>query len=138
MIYAHHREVAVPSGRFRGTNLLRLDSPTARRPRYWGSRVFDFLPYGIDFDEKCWVFFSRLRLGRFRAAVEPSRWRRTRVVTLRYEPSFLPYSIKSVLYDEVKPLTPDLCLGIGGFDGDAGTGDHVFFALQRIGPPVAL
>jgi len=132
-IYTRPSAVVMPSGQFRGTNLLRLDTPASRRSRYWGSRIFDFLPYGIDFERNTWFFFSKLRIGRFRALVAPSRWRRTTVVTLQYAPSSLPYAIKSVLYDEVKPLTPDLCLCIGGFDGDAGVGDHVFFALQRIG-----
>jgi hypothetical protein len=36
-----------------------------------------------------------------------------------------------VLYDEVKPLGPDLCLGIGGINARVGRGDHFFFALAR-------
>ena len=31
----------------------------------------------------------------------------------------------------VKPLSADLCLGLGGINAERGEGDHFFFALYR-------
>jgi hypothetical protein len=36
-----------------------------------------------------------------------------------------------MLYDEVKPLSRDACLGIGGVNAGRGAGDHFFFVLER-------
>jgi hypothetical protein len=41
-------------------------------------------------------------------------------------PDLAPYLL---LYDEVKMLSPSLCLGIGGINAARGRGDHFFFAL---------
>jgi hypothetical protein len=41
----------------------------------------------------------------------------------------LPKPIRDQLYDEVKPLAPDLCLGIGGTNHESDEGDHFWFAL---------
>lgn len=63
--------------------------------------------------------------------VGPSRWRDTEAVTLHYERSRLPAPIRGVLYDEVKPLTDTICLGLGGINAERGDGDQFFFALER-------
>jgi hypothetical protein len=58
-----------------------------------------------------------------------SRWRDTETVRLHYEVSRLPGPVRAVLYDEVKVLSPSLCLGIGGINAARGRGDHFFYAL---------
>lgn len=133
-IYVEPRPVAVPTGRYRGTYLARLDTPGARRRR---NRLmafvgFELLPFGVDFTRQLW-FFARswLRVGRFEPRVERSRWRETDTVALHYDVSRLPRRIRTVLYDEVKPLSPTLCLGIGGLNAGPGAGDLFFFALEQ-------
>jgi hypothetical protein len=92
------------------------------------------LPFGIDFDRRRWFFVDpRLLVGRFATECGPSRWRDTDSVRLTYHGSRLPRIIRSSLYDEVKPLSDELCLGMGGINADRGTGDHFFFALRRVG-----
>ena len=133
-IFAEERPVAVPSGRYHGTYLRQLDHPGAQRlsVRALDLVGFRLTPFRVDFDRCCWMFFHPwLAAGRFRAVAQPSRWRGTEVVALHYEVSRLPRLIKGVLYDEVKPLDPDLLLGLGGLQGGPGEDDHFFFALTR-------
>jgi hypothetical protein len=134
-IYATDLPVQVPTGCFRGKTLMRIDNPGARKvsSRIIGFVGFEATPFGIDFDESCWYFWHpRLRIGAFRAHIGPSRWRDTEAVTLHYEVSRLPQPIRGVLYDEVKPLSPTVCLGMGGLNAGRDQGDHFFFALARI------
>jgi hypothetical protein len=94
--------------------------------------LFDAPPFGIDFDTRCWWFGRpRLQAGRFRASPGPSRWRDTPTLRLEYDVSRLPRPVRALLYDEVKPLDGERCLGLGGIDADAGEGDHFFFSLER-------
>ncbi len=131
-LYLGAGPVNVPAGWFRGIHLRRLDRPWARRPGYVGSLPFSFVPFGIDFDRRCWTFLHpRLGAGRFSPAVAASRWRPTTVVALHYGVSRLPRALRRVLYDEIKPLSAELCLGLGGLRTDRGPGDHFFFALCR-------
>ena len=120
---------SVPRGRFRGALLHWLTA--AKHHPLWrtvDTLGFGLTPFGVDFDEACWYFWHpRLRTGGFETAVGGSRWRDAQVLQLHYQRSKLP--IKGLLYDEVKPLGPDLCLGIGGINSDAGP--HFFFALER-------
>ena len=43
----------------------------------------------------------------------------------------LPRFVRDMLYDEVKPLSERLILGIGGINRGRGEGEHLFFALER-------
>jgi hypothetical protein len=134
-IFASDDPFAIPDGRYRGIHLVRLDNRGAREPRTrWAQYVgFELTPFGIDFDDRRWYFFHpRLRAGKFQARIGPSRWRPTEAVTLHYDPSRLPTPLRNILYDEVKPLTDRLCLGLGGLNAGRGEGDHFFFALERI------
>ncbi len=134
-LYTHDRPIEVPRGRFLGRVLARLDNRGARRLRWRATQVamFEWTPFGIDFDRHRWFFLGpKLRVGSFDAEVERSYWRDTKTVTLRYDRSRLPHVIKGVLYDEVKPLSADLALGLGGIDAEAGEGDHFFFSLERM------
>lgn len=139
-LYAEARPVAVPTGRWRGRVLGRLQNPGARawRPRLLQWVGFEALAWGIDFDARTWTFDRpgspdpRLRIGRFDPSVGPSRWRDTEAIGLHYEVSRLPGPIKRVLYDEVKPLDERRCLGLGGENDRAGVGDHFWFALDRL------
>ena len=134
-IFAQEDCSSVPGGCYRGVHLLRLRTSGARvvSNRLMGLIGFELIPFGVDFDARCWFFFHpRLRVGRFEPRIAPSRWRLTTAVTLNYEVSRLPGPVRSFLYDEVKPLSQSLCLGIGGINADRGQGDHFFFALTRI------
>lgn len=134
-LYAAEVPLAVPTGRFRGIFLEKLETPGARKPV---SRLVSFVgfqatPFGVDFDSCCWFFWHpRLLIGRFQPELGPSRWRDTETVRLDYEVSRLPTPVRSVLYDEVKPLSEAMCLGIGGLNAGRGEGDLFFFALDRI------
>jgi hypothetical protein len=134
-LYAEHRSVDVPRGCFRGTVLRRLDNRGARNPLLFGLEWigFEAIAFGIDFDERVWLFTDkRIPMGRFEPRPGSSRWRETETVQLHYDPSRLPGIIKAGLYDEVKPLSGDLCLGLGGVRARKGLGDHFFFALRRV------
>jgi len=120
------------TGRFDGIFLHRLDQPGNRRPFYFGSKPFEIVPFGIDFDSCYWYFFNpRLQIGKFRTETCTSRWRDSNVVKLHYDVSRLPSPMRRMLYDEVKPLSKDLCIALGGFNQKTGYGDQFFFALNR-------
>jgi hypothetical protein len=119
-----------PRGVFRGRMLRYLSPPLAFKALDW--LMFDLPPYGIDFDRRAWWFVSpKLRSGRFDFTAGPSRWRRTETLRLEYGASRLPQVVRGLLYDEVKPLAGDLCLGLGGINRPAGSGEHFYFALTR-------
>ncbi len=133
-VYAHKNPFDVPEGRFRGVYLAPVDSRGARRPLNRLAVLGGFrLPrYGVDFDRRAWWFhLHRLQVGAFVPRRGPSRWRDTETVGLHYDPSFLPGPVKKLLYDEVKPLSAHLCLGMGGMNRPAGEGELFFFALTR-------
>lgn len=125
----------VPRGLFRGHHLA-WNQATAGRGRLFKPIIFlgfKLLPYGIDFRQRRWFFLnSGLTVGRFAARVGPSRWRDTEAVCLEYHGSRVPGLIRRQLYDEVKPLSDNLCLGFGGLNAPTGEGDIFFFGLERM------
>ena len=125
-----------PSGCFRGHVLARVDNRLARG--LLGDAMvgpFEWLPFGIDFARSAWFFVHpSLRLGKFRAEAGPSRWRDTEVLRLTYAESRLPPPVHGLLYDELKPLSETLCLGLGGINTGPGKGDLFFFALEPFAP----
>jgi hypothetical protein len=128
VLYAESSVGPAPAGRWRGATLRYLSPPRWARAVDW--LLFDAPPFGIDFDRRCWWFVRPgLAAGRFDASLGPSRWRRTETLRLEYGASRLPGPIRRLLYDEVKPLGSELCLGLGGLNADAGRGEHFFFAL---------
>ena len=123
-----------PEGLFRGTYLCPVDSAGARslRSRLLILPAFRFLAFGVDFSSSCWFMGAEvIREGLFRAERGPSRWREAEVLQLHYEGSRLPHPVRRQLYDEVKPLSETLCLGLGGVNADRGEGDLFYFALER-------
>ena len=120
----------VPSSLFRGQVLQRIDTPFAHSRT--GSAValpFERLTFGIDFARCAWFFVHpRLQAGHFRISPGRSRWRDTQTLQLHYDVSRLPF--RGVLYDEVKPLSATLALGLGGLNRDVGKGDLFFFLLE--------
>jgi hypothetical protein len=135
-LYAEQRPVTVPLGFYRGTHLKWLDTAGARHRllRPVVDLLFRRTPFGVDFERKRWFFFQRgLGMGRFAAQVGPSRWRDTETVRLTYDRSRLPWPIRRLLYDEVKPLSDSLCLGLGGVNAETGQGEYFYFALERDG-----
>jgi hypothetical protein len=120
----------VPSNLFRGQVLHRIGTAFAHSRT--GSAValpFERLRFGIDFARRAWFFLHpRLQAGHFRLEAGRSRWRDTQTLQLHYDVSRLPF--RGVLYDEVKPLSESLALGLGGLNRDVGTGDLFFFLLE--------
>jgi hypothetical protein len=93
---------------------------------------FVVLPWGVRFDKNLWWFVvPPLNAGRFSATPGPSRWRDTETYRLTYGTSCLPKIFRDILYDEVKPLDENTCLGLGGINRGPGQGDHFFFLLTR-------
>ena len=120
-----------PSGAFTGQVLHRVNSPFARSLS--ASAVtwpFEHLRFGIDFSACAWFFLHPgLRLAHFRLTPGPSRWRPTDALQLHYDISRLPF--RGALYDEVKPLTQTLCLGLGGLNrASEKEGDLFYFLLE--------
>ena len=135
-LYGRPGEVALPAGCFAGHHLRWLRTPGARHPLWRPAEalLFQRTPFGVDFARRRWFFWRReLGLGRFTPSAGPSRWRDTDTIRLDYEVSRLPGPLRGLLYDEVRPLSGTLCLGLGGINAPRGRGDHFFFALQRIG-----
>ena len=123
-----------PEGVFDGVLLQWLDTPGARHPFFRATEwfAFELLCWGIRFHRSRWWFLrSCIAMGRFDATPGPSRWRDTATFRLRYDDPSLPRFVRDTLYDEVKPLSPGLCLGIGGINRERGDGDHFFYALSR-------
>ncbi len=130
--YGNADTVMLPEGCYRGFHLAWLNTAGARHPVTRPLEHFGFywLPFGVDFAARRWFFFDRrLGIARFSAQSGRSRWRDTQTVRLDYASSRLPRPLRNILYDEVKPLSPSLCLGIGGINAPRGRGDHFFFAL---------
>jgi hypothetical protein len=94
--------------------------------------LFEKPRFGVDFERRVWWFVKpSLAAGRFEVSQGPSRWRPCDTLRLTYQTSRLPGAIRNLLYDEVKPLGPDLLLGLGGTNFETGEGDHFFFSLAR-------
>jgi len=120
-----------PRGLFEGRFLCWVDGPPPSM-RLVDTLLFRALRFGVDFDRGVWWFVRpRVTVGRFRSSRGPSRWREAEVLRLEYDVSRLPPPLRTMLYDEVKPLTEDLCLGLGGVNAPNGRGAHFFFALAR-------
>lgn len=121
-----------PAACFRGRVLHRVDAAFARSAI--GDAIvapFERLTFGVDFVRSCWFFVHpSLRTGRFRVELGRSRWRDTETLRLRYDRSRLP--IRGLLYDEVKPLDDELCLGLGGVQLGPGRGDVFWFLLEAL------
>ncbi len=132
-IFCETCPVELPYGCFKGRHITRLNNPGAKLPL---SRVLEFLgfevaPFGVDFRSNRWFFFSSLiQAGRFAPQVSRSRWRPTDVVSMHYNVSRLPGPMRNFLYDEVKPLSDTLLLGLGGINRELNMGDHFFFTLE--------
>ncbi|RLB64117.1 MAG: hypothetical protein DRI90_05395 [Deltaproteobacteria bacterium] len=133
-LYAQPRPVTVPRGHYQGTHLQWLDTKGARHRLLWPvvDLLFRRTPFGVDFEKERWFFFRRgLGMGRFATQIGPSRWRDTETLRLTYDRSRLPWPLRPLLYDEVKPLSDSLCLGLGGINAESGRGEYFYFALQR-------
>jgi hypothetical protein len=123
----------IPRGRFLAHDLGPTDS-WERAPLRNRAAVLTFwlLAPRVDFERRCWFFGSALlAAGRFDLQAGASRWRDTQTLRLHYHPSRLPRPLRAQLYDELKPLSADLCLGIAGLNAPRGRGDLRFFALAR-------
>jgi hypothetical protein len=121
-----------PEGNYRGRFLRWLPTRGARKlhVRIIDGILFERTTFGVDFDRRLWWFIRpELAAGRFSESLGASRWRNCETYRLDYEVSRLP--LRGILYDEVKPLAPDVCLGLGGINAPRGEGDHFFFSLTR-------
>ncbi len=134
-LYARSAPVQVPTGVFRGLHLMWLDTEAARHPvlRPIEELVFARLPWSLDFDRRRWYWFqARFGVGHFSPSVGPSRWRDAETIRMLYDDRALPGFVNQFLYDEVKPLSDDVCLGLGGISAGRGKGEQFFFALGRV------
>jgi hypothetical protein len=132
--YARASALDVPRGVFRGRHLMWLDTRAARHPvlRPVEELVFARLPWRIDFARRRWYWLGApVGFGHFSPSIGPSRWRDTETVRMLYDDRALPGFVNQFLYDEVKPLSADVCLGLGGISAGRGKGEQFFFALQR-------
>lgn len=124
----------VPTGAYKGKFLVWL--PPAKKlinlPFVTLEAIgFQLLPWGIDFRcSEWWVGAKIFHGGLFSPTEGPSRWRPTKTWQMHYDRDWFPY-VRWCLYDEVKSLTPDICLGIGGINGPEGIGDHFYYSLHR-------
>lgn len=134
-LYRRPGDLPVPSGLFRAVHLGWIENWSARRRRVRAglAPLFVIPPFGIDFrSRRWWFYYPRLQAGSFIPTVGPSRWRDTDVLRLTYDVSRLPHPLRTRLYDEIKPLSPDLCLGMGGVNAEKGRGDLFFFGMERV------
>jgi hypothetical protein len=134
-LYAGTGAIELPRGTYEGRHLLWLDTPAARHHvlRPVEELFFARLPWFIDFDRGFWFWFDRrLPVGHFSASVGPSRWREAETIRMLYDDWRLPGFVNQWLYDEVKPLGPQLGLGMGGISARRGVGEQFFFALRRV------
>lgn len=134
-LYVSTPLLPLPAGQFRGAALKRIPFVgwDVCFTRVIELVAFDLMPWGIDLDSRSWYFFCRcLQIAHFNATPGPSRWRATDAIALDYSVSGLPWFLRNYLYDEIKPLSNDLCLGIGGSKYPAGVGDHMFFGIERV------
>lgn len=133
-LYTGQSPAELPWGRFEGKLLRWHSAPEARHPvwRPMLAAMFQLAPFGVDFDRRCWFFVNqRMRTGRFEVSLGASKWRPTQAFRLRYDASGLPRSVRGLLYDELKPLSEDLCLGIGGLNLSGQPAAVFFFGLER-------
>ena len=134
-LYAMPRDVSVPRGIFAGYHLCWLNTAAAHHPilRPVEELFFHRLRWYVDFDRRCWFWFSKkLPVGHFTPSVGASRWRETETIRLLYDDRRLPNLVNQWLYDEVKPLSEDTCLGIGGISAGPGRGEQFLFGLARL------
>ncbi len=135
-LYLARPVLPLPAGLLTGRLLGWLDAPEARHPlwRPLLTGMFELAPFGVDFDRRRWFFgHRRLQVGRFEASPGPSVWHPTETYRLGYEGSRLPGPIRGLLYDELKPLSDRLCLGIGGLNPSGRPAAVFFFGLEREG-----
>lgn len=125
-------------GNYKGTWLRRIENAGTYKPFNLVSQwlMFELTPFGITFNSDAtgiWYFFHpALSAGNFAMRAEASQWRNTQCVTLNYEMAALPHPVRDILYDEVRVLSENHCLGVGGFKGPAGEGDNFYFLLTRL------
>lgn len=134
-VYRGQDPLHVPAGLFRAVHLGWVDNRRARRRRVRAglAPLFVLPPFGIDFrSRRWWFYYPRLQAGSFIPTAGPSRWRDAEVLRLTYDVSRLPRPLRSRLYDELKPLSPNLCLGMGGVNADKGRGDLFYFGMERV------
>lgn len=137
-IFSAPGAAALPQpGNYTGTWLRRIENAGTYKPFNLVSQwlMFEVTPFGITFNADAtgiWYFFNpALAVGNFAMRAEASAWRKTQCVTLNYETAALPAPVRDMLYDEVRVLSENHCLGIGGFKGPVGDGDNFYFLLTR-------
>jgi hypothetical protein len=120
----------LPGGVWRGRYLHELPMPLGEK--LIARAMFKWPTFGLDLDAPGWWFGSPARVvGRFTPVVGPSRWRDTEVVRLDYRRT-TPWPLSRLLYDELRPLSPDLILGLGGINRSGERGAWFYFALTPV------
>lgn len=127
-VYATHPVVPLPGGVWRGHYLHEL--PMSLADRMVARAMFKWPRFGLDLDRFGW-WFGRPGsvIGRFEPRIGGSRWRDADVVRLDYRRT-TPWPLRRMLYDELKPLSNDCILGLGGVNRTRG-GAWFYFLLER-------
>lgn len=129
---------APEAGSYRGAFLQRI---AGRGPlaRILGAAIclpFRRLAFGLNLrgNSGVWYFLHpALTIGRFTPRIQPSVWRNTTALALDYSASRLPSPVRSLLYDEIKPVAKGLLLGIGGFGPPGRRLELFLFSLEKTG-----
>ncbi len=130
LLYARAPIAPLAGGVWRGHYLHEL--PMSLGERLISRAMFKWPTFGLDLDQRGW-WFGRPGsvVGRFEPEVGPSRWRETEVVRLDYRRT-TPWPLRRLLYDELKPLSYNAILGIGGVSRAEPPGAWFYFALERL------
>lgn len=138
-LYLHNDAFAIPTeGTYRGRYLLRIDSEASRNWFYnfVVYACFQTRHFGLNFfrDHANWYFHHKsLAAGYCAPTTQRSRWRDCDVIALDYAKSRLPAPIRNLLYDELKPLSDTLLLGMGGANlKNRSKGDLFFFCIELV------
>jgi len=128
---------ALAPGDYTGTWLARIENAGKYKPFNFISQylMFELTPFGISFrgdGSGIWYFFDpRFAAGEFVTSNTRSRWRNTDCLAMDYGQANLPGCVRDLLYDEIKVLSPQHAIGIGGFNQPTGEGDNFYFLLTR-------
>ena len=129
-LYARAPIAPLAGGVWRGRYLHEL--PMSPSERLLCRAMFKWRTFGVDLDQCGWWFGRPGRIvGRFETKVGTSRWRETEVVRLDYRRT-TPWPLRRLLYDELKPLSYNAILGLGGVNRSGPRGAWFYFALERM------
>ena len=130
-IYREAPLAPLPGGLWAGQYVHELPMPAGEKLA--ARAMFKWTRFGLDLDRHGWWFRrpeARV-VGHFMTSVGPSRWRDAEVVRLDYRKT-TPWPLRRLLYDELKPLSDSVVLGLGGINRAGPTGAWFYFVLTPV------